>query len=504
MKTNRILAIIGLLATTALCAAEVFFSAMLEGSGSNKALAIYNGNDTMLDLTGFQIERYNNGATLATDTYVFTDWGFSTLLPGEVFVVANPGANPAILGQANHTHSITFYNGDDAIALIDNGVIIDQIGEIGVDPGSGWPVGIGATNNFTLARMNSVCQGQTDWTVGTTEWNVFPIDASDGLSHFLPDCQPAQAFFSEYVDGPGNNQAIEIYNPGPYALNLNAMYVGLRIDGGPVTNMTLGNTLPGYLTAGDHVVISNPAADDSDVINVTDIYDPVAVFDGNDGLTLFLSGPLISQAARTLDRIGTPNQNPGPGGWTVSGGSTNDFTLIRQKQVCSGSADWLNNANQWQAYFNTYFGDLGSHTIRDCTLSAPNLVWVWSFDTERGLFITDGSVADADMTTDFNIFELVVLNSIQPSLVGTQFIEFQPFQGFNWDGSVPIQFYRSDGNFTTGANFFSLAGPSYGFAPAPDESFLTAGPERGGGGGTNLAQGEVAVVMDTIFLDSLE
>ncbi|MGJ8662213.1 MAG: lamin tail domain-containing protein [Marinicella sp.] len=478
--------------------AAVFFSHMIEGSSSNKAIAIYNGNDHVIDLNNYRIERYNNGSITPSDTFDFTSWGFNTLLPGEVFVVANPSANQAILVQADYTHTITFFNGDDALVLVENGVPIDTIGEVGVDPGSGWIVGAGATNNFTLVRRKEVCQGQTNWLIGSTEWDLYPIDTFEGLDYFLPDCQPMNLFISEYVDGPGNNQAVEIFNAGPFAVNLDSLYL---LTGG--SGVIFGDHVSGYMQAGDLLVVSNPNADDTDLLNATDFSDPALVFDGNDSIHLNINSStsqIIHGFRNFVDQFGITSNDPGPGGWPVSGGSTNDHTLIRQKQVCSGGSDWGINANQWQTYFNDYYGDLGQHTIRDCANSPPNLVWVWYFDTERGLFVTDGTVADTSVIHDFNIFEVKILNSALPSMLDEQLIEFQPFQGFSWDGSVHTQFYRSNGSLTNGSSFFTLTGPYYGFIAAPDESVLEASPGRGG----VLAQGVITVVLDTIFIDGFE
>jgi len=495
MNSNlRIFAVLLLVVGLSPVQAAVYFSYMIEGSSSNKAIAIYNGNDQVIDLNNYQIERYNNGSLTASDAFDFTSAGFNSLLPGEVFVVANPSANQAILDQADVTHTITFYNGDDAIVLLENGVPIDAIGEVGVDPGSGWNVGSGATNNFTLIRNQSICAGQTDWAVGATEWDVYPIDTTEGLSYFLPDCQPVNLFISEYVDGPGNNQAVEIFNAGPFAVNLDSLYL---LTGG--SGVIFADHVSGYLLAGDLLVVSNANADDPELLNSTDILDAALVFDGNDSIHLNINSgsSQVNHGFRNfVDQFGINGNDPGPGGWQVSGGTTNDSTLIRQKQVCSGNADWAVNANQWQTYNNDYFGDLRNHTIRDCTQPEPNLVWVWSFDTETGLFVTDGSVADAAGAFDFDLFDVKVLGSVLPTMLDEQLIEFQPFQGFSWNGSVVAQFYRSNGNFTNGANFFTLSGPYYSFINAPSNSILGSSPVRG-----TLAAGPITVVLDTIFVD---
>lgn len=166
---------------------ELFFSEYIEGASSNKALEIYNPTSFDIDLSNYVVYRANNGSTSPTDSI----FPVGTLLAGDVFVIGNPSAIPSIQAETDTTHSLTFYNGDDAVWLqnLVSGDTLDIIGEIGVDPGSGWPVGTGATNNFTLVRMININQGELDWTLGATQWDVYPIDMADSLgAHTMTPC----------------------------------------------------------------------------------------------------------------------------------------------------------------------------------------------------------------------------------------------------------------------------------------------------------------------------
>ncbi len=161
-------------------APAVFFSEYIEGSSNNKALEIYNATGSEVELTNYRLYRANNGSAEWQDTLNLT----GMLAAEDVFVAANPSADAAILAEADTTHSITFYNGDDVIALTwnDGGTwtIIDVIGELGVDPGSAWDVAgvTEATNEQTLIRKPSIMMGQTVWatSAGTnaddSEWIV--------------------------------------------------------------------------------------------------------------------------------------------------------------------------------------------------------------------------------------------------------------------------------------------------------------------------------------------
>jgi hypothetical protein len=163
-------------------ATDLFFSKYGEGSSNNKFLEIYNGTGSDVDLSIYSVELYSNGNSVASNTLSLNG---ITLAAGDVYVIANSSADPTILNAADTTSTVTFFNGDDAIALLKNGTPIDVIGEIGVDPGSGWAVAgvANATRNHTLVRKSTVCSPTTDWaaSAGTdannSQWNVLANDA---------------------------------------------------------------------------------------------------------------------------------------------------------------------------------------------------------------------------------------------------------------------------------------------------------------------------------------
>ncbi len=164
-------------------ATDLYFSMYIEGSSSNKALAIYNGTGADVDLGNYKVELYTNGSASANNTL---EWTSGTILAnGEVYVIANSSAVADILNRADTTSTVTYFNGDDAVALLKtdgtNWNVLDVIGEIGVDPGSGWAVaGVSnATKDHTLTRKTSVCgPNNGDWatSAGTdaqdSEWIV--------------------------------------------------------------------------------------------------------------------------------------------------------------------------------------------------------------------------------------------------------------------------------------------------------------------------------------------
>jgi len=174
-------------ATTLPCTAP-FFSEYTEGGtgfGNDKALEIYNPNSTPLSVAGYSVSNFANGGTTAAGTYTFP--AGSSIPAHGVFVLAASGANAPIANIADTmlaygSGSPVHFNGDDAVVLFNaTGDTLDIIGVVGVDPGTEWPVGSGSTKDYTLIRKHAVQQGETDWAVGATQWNVFAFTDHSNL-----------------------------------------------------------------------------------------------------------------------------------------------------------------------------------------------------------------------------------------------------------------------------------------------------------------------------------
>lgn len=163
-------------------AATLFISEYIEGGSNNKAIEIYNPNAFDVVMTGYKVCLYSNGAAecgnnIELDTY--------TILANDVFVISNSSSVAGIADQSDVTSTITYFNGDDAVALLLDGVVIDVIGVIGTDPGSEWTVGTGSTANNTLVRNSSVTTGNTTFT--ESEWTVYPQDTFDYIGSHVTD-----------------------------------------------------------------------------------------------------------------------------------------------------------------------------------------------------------------------------------------------------------------------------------------------------------------------------
>lgn len=139
--------------------AALIFSEYVEGSSYNKALEIFNvGNTVDFNSDRYAIEIYTNGSLTPSYSMHLT----GVVQNNSTFVVGNSRAGDQILSVADQLSGSLNFNGDDAIVLTQNGVIIDRIGQIGFDPGTEWGTGVTSTQDNTLRRQAEVVLGDVD------------------------------------------------------------------------------------------------------------------------------------------------------------------------------------------------------------------------------------------------------------------------------------------------------------------------------------------------------
>ncbi|WP_084643957.1 endonuclease [Ferrimonas futtsuensis] len=170
----------------------------VEGSSSNKAVEISNvgGTAINLDANVYKLTLFGNGSTDPGNTETLT----GILDPGKSIVFHN--ASAADQFKVGTESTVTYFNGDDALVLTKDDVVIDRFGKRGEDPGSAWTDSNNAdfsTANKTLRRKASVTKGDTvaeaDFPGADNQWLVFDQDTADGLG-----CAGETACGSEPVD----------------------------------------------------------------------------------------------------------------------------------------------------------------------------------------------------------------------------------------------------------------------------------------------------------------
>lgn len=199
--------------------------------------------------------------------------------------------------------------------------------------------------------------------------------------------QCADLFFSEYVEGSGNNKAMEIYNPTQNPIDLSQYQIKRYSNGSftPTENMQLSGTI----APGDVVVITNGQTDSvwvssgggywsvpidpvlyalGDLHDASD-YPAVCYFNGDDAITLETMSNVF------VDIFGKIGEDPG-GAWTndptagytdANGGKwlTRDYTLVRKPTVEQGvttnPSEFITLA-EYDTLPKNFWDSLGFHT----------------------------------------------------------------------------------------------------------------------------------------------
>jgi hypothetical protein len=156
-------------------ASDLFISEYIEGSGNNKAIEIYNGTGTTVDLSDYTIYLYSNGATSPNSTLAMS----GTLAHDATIIYYNSSASASISSKPNsYTSSVANFNGNDAIELYKESTtsVIDIIGEKGLDSywSDDYANGSGDLVDVTVVRIPSIKEPSATFT--PSQWNLYPID----------------------------------------------------------------------------------------------------------------------------------------------------------------------------------------------------------------------------------------------------------------------------------------------------------------------------------------
>ena len=197
---------------------ELFISEYIESINNNNAIEIYNPTASSINLAGYTINRYSNGASSGPESWQLG----GTIASGDVIVVGNGQLDSVDLGtywsvpvdpvfyallddhcNGDYDANSTFYfNGDDAMTLEKNDTIIDIFGKVGEDPGSAWTDDASAgytdanggtwwTKRQTLIRKSSVKQGITQNPIlfnPTAEYDSLPDQTYTEMGSHNCDC----------------------------------------------------------------------------------------------------------------------------------------------------------------------------------------------------------------------------------------------------------------------------------------------------------------------------
>ncbi len=180
MKIRALSATIAMLLAPAV-SAGLFISEYIEGSGNNKALELYNPTDSDILLSGYTIQVFANGASTATNTTTLN----GTVPANGTFVYVHTSAVDELKALANQLSGNASWNGNDAITLRKDGIVVDSFGQVGFNPGTAWGSGATATLDRTLRRKAVIYDTNPfDVFEPAVEWDGFPVNSFDDLGLF--------------------------------------------------------------------------------------------------------------------------------------------------------------------------------------------------------------------------------------------------------------------------------------------------------------------------------
>jgi len=157
---------------------------------------------------------YFNGSTTAGTTIQLN----GTLNSGDVHVLADD--DWALAFMPDQVDSRNFFNGDDAVELRQThdkdgndipDIVLDVIGQVGVDPGTEWGSGVTSTADNTIRRQSSVIMGDVDGSDSfdpSIEWTGYPQNTEDGLGSHTHSCTPTAITFNSLSANSTNNNAL--------------------------------------------------------------------------------------------------------------------------------------------------------------------------------------------------------------------------------------------------------------------------------------------------------
>ena len=168
---------------------------------------------------------------------------------------------------------------------------------------------------------------------------------------------PTELFISEYVEGSGNNKAIEIYNGTGAPVDLAPYTLSVYFNGN--TSAGTNIDLVGTVADGDVFVVG----DDGAAAGLLDLIDQAPTnnfWNGDDAVVLANGGTVV-------DSIGQIGTDPGSQ-WGTGDVSTQNNTIRRKASVCAGdtdASDAFDPAPEWDGFASDTFDGIGAH-VADC------------------------------------------------------------------------------------------------------------------------------------------
>ncbi|MFC6978393.1 lamin tail domain-containing protein [Microbulbifer taiwanensis] len=227
------------------------------------------------------------------------------------------------------------------------------------------------------------------------------------LSLLSGGAQAGDLIISEYVEGSGNNKALEIYNGTGNPVDLGNYSVRVYFNGSNSAGANIA--LGGSLADGEVFVLAHGSADAALLAEADLIYGG-GLFNGDDAVALV--GP-----AGPVDVIGQIGVDPGSQ-WGDSAIGTQNQTLLRNADVVAGRADGssaFDPAVEWASAGQNSFADLGQHNGGG---SGGGVALGQCGDPATLISVVQGSGAASPLAGERHEVEAVVVGDFQDSVTG--------------------------------------------------------------------------------------
>jgi hypothetical protein len=263
---------------------------------------------------------------------------------------------------------------------------------------------------------------------------VFSLISSTAFSQ---NC--SEIFISEYVEGSGNDKALELYNPTGATINLNG-YRLERFSNGDATSaaggvLNLSGSIAPYST---FVVVNgvgvtstatgtSPAASPAlqAMADLLDIPYPAPTFmNGNDAIALYNGNTMIDLLGKIGDASMTSSQSWSdefPYDGSVGAWWTKDQTLYRKSIIKKGvtvNPDPFIVTTEWDSLPKDTWTGLGSHTC-DCFVGLGELTSTVSFV----MYPNPLSEGQLTISADENIEAIEIINMLGQVVISEELTE---------------------------------------------------------------------------------
>ena len=184
---------------------ELFFSEYVEGVGNNKALEIVNLTDNPINLSGYSIKKQSNGAGGWINALPLN----GTIDVNDVFVMIHFQADDATLVAeadlvapegSNYGAPVNF-NGNDAVGLFKNDVLIDIIGVLGET----------AKNFESMTLRRKLTITTPNITYIASEWDQYAFNTFEGIGTYNATAGLNSSVFNSFKIYPNPTYGNTVY-----------------------------------------------------------------------------------------------------------------------------------------------------------------------------------------------------------------------------------------------------------------------------------------------------